>query len=147
MTTHQLIDFFESLPFVIWISVISGIGVILEIIYHITNWHIKRKKRFELNIDNDNDGEETVINDSESEILLSSRRVLFNPNDVCRDFKYQSILAFIFCFTSSIIGVQTPILGKSMSLLLRDTIEGKNQFNTPYPYILGGLFVFLGKSP
>jgi hypothetical protein len=140
LTTHQLIQYFESLSFIVWISVLIGIGIILEVGYHLANWYLEKRKRM-LNID----GGVTINDGDDSEILLDSP-LLANSNNVVIDHeaKYQSVLAFIFCFTSSIIGVQTPILGKSMSLLLRDTISGNNQFNTPYPYILGALFLVLG---
>ena len=159
LTSNALIQFFKSVPFIIWISSLFGVGIILEISYHCINIHTL-KKHNSLHNNSLFGGGGDGGNDERDEIILdkpdssSYRRSLIYPlsgnNEVHAEKKTffqrfcKGYLPFIFCFTSSIVGVQTPILGKSMSLMFRDTILGNNQFDTPYPYILGVFFIFFG---
>lgn len=168
ITTSELIKFFESIAFIIWISVLFGIGIILEIMYHIINWYFKRKCKTMENIQNESANESANssaneeyckynltfnthennydFNMDELENLLTNSSLSTNRNEPYHNYdtKFENVLAFIFCFTSSVVGVQTPIIGKSISLLFRDTISGKNQFNSPYPYVLGAIFIVIG---
>lgn len=135
VTTENLIKFFESLPFVVWISCLVGTGVLLEISYHVIDFYKKkREQQYEINLSNGDDDEENLLLLFEKTRLTSTKFKKF-----CEHY-----LPFVYCFTSSIVGVQTPILGKSLSLLMRDTINGNNQFKTWYPYVLGSIFVVLG---
>jgi magnesium transporter len=132
ITSNQLFHFFLSLPFIIWISVLFGTGLILESSYHIINCKYSTKYI------EDNTEEENDYN-----MLLLNEPKRMNRSRCCAKF-IKNYIPFIFCFTSSIVGVQTPILGKSMSLLLRDTISGINQFKGAYPYVVGVLFMVFG---
>jgi len=132
ITSSELLEFFMSLPFIIWISTLFGIGLILELSYHIINCkYVSKNENYD----------ETEENDYNMLLLNEPERI--NRNGCCAKF-IKNYIPFIFCFTSSIVGVQTPILGKSMSLLLRDTISGINQFKGVYPYVIGVLFIIFG---
>ena len=146
LTSHQLIEFLKNIPFVVWISALFGLGILLETSYHcIFSFYTKKVTSIYNNHVRDGGYESDSINLDDPRISLSYALSQDYNTEETRFERFCKIyLPFIFCFTSSIVGVQTPILGKSMSLMLRDTILGNNQFNKPYPYILGVFFIFFG---
>jgi len=133
----DLIKFLESKPFIIWIGCLFGIGILLEISYHIFTHYKKRHDRITLYVALDEESQREIPSET---FYQNQQEIQSTPFMVFLEY----YLPFVFCFTSAIVGVQTPLFGKSISLLLRDTLNGNNQFKTPYPYVIGALFCLFG---